>query len=76
MGPSIYSKLFSLSIPGHELRSSEIPNASVLTCRTKFGEHNVAYRGPVYWNELPIKIRMSESLEQFKRAVNTYDGFG
>ena len=76
MGPPIYNKLFSLAIPGRDLRSSDIPNASVPICRTKFGEHNVAYRGPVYWNQLPINIRMSESLEQFKGVVNKYDGFG
>ena len=76
MGPPIYNKLFSLSVPGRDLRSSELPNAVVPKCRTKFGEHNVAYRGPVYWNQLPINIRMSESLEQFKGSVNKYDGFG
>ena len=76
MGPPIYNKLFSLAVPGRELRSSELPNAAIPICRTKFGEHNVAYRGPVYFNQLPIAMRMSETLEQFKRSVNKYDGFG
>ncbi len=76
MGPPVYEKFFTLSVPNCELRSSEIPNAVVPTCRTKFGEHNVAFRGPIYWNQLPIVLRLSETLDQFKNAVNKYDGFG
>ncbi len=76
MGPPIYNKLFSLAVPGRDLRSSEIPNAAIPNCRTKFGEYNVAYRAPVYWNQLPITICKSGSLEQFKGVVNKYDGFG
>ena len=76
LGPPIYDTLFNLAIPNRDLRSSDIPNAEILTCRTRFGEHNVAYRGPTYYNQLPITLRMSQSMDQFKNTVNKYDGFG
>ena len=76
MGPPIYDKLFNLAIPNRELRSSEVPHATIPICRTRFGEHNVAYRGPTYYNTLPIDVHMSASIDQFKKAVNKYEGFG
>ena len=76
LGPPIYDKLFSLAVPNRDLRSSDMPNAAIPSCRTKFGEHNVAFRGPTYWNYLPCDIRFSKTLNQFKNAVNRYKGFG
>ena len=76
LGPPIYDKLFNLAVPNRELRSSEIPNAVIPICRTRFGEHNVAHRGPTYYNQLPITICSCQSIEQFKNAVNKYEGFG
>ena len=55
---------------------SNIQNAEIPVCRTKFGEYNIAYRGPMHWNQIPIVIRMSQSLDQFKHAINNYKGFG
>ena len=42
---------------------------------TKFGEHNVMYRGPIYWNMLPLMIKSSATFDQFKLALKSYNGF-
>ena len=76
MGSSIYDKLLNLAIPSQELRSSDIPNAEIPKCRTKFGEYNIAFRGSVYWNQIPVEIRMSQSLDQFKHVINDYKDYG
>ena len=33
LGPPIYDKRFNLAVPNRDLRSSEMPNAVVPTCR-------------------------------------------
>ena len=75
IGASIYNVLFNYDIPNRDLRSSDKLLAQVPCMNTKFGEHNVAYHGPVYWNQLPLEIKSCQSFEQFKIAMKSYGGF-
>ncbi len=75
IGAPIYNRMFSFVENACELRSSDKLIANIPKMNTKFGEHNVAYRGPVYWNWLPYCIKSSASFEEFKAAIKSYTGF-
>ena len=75
IGAPVYNEMFNYAVSKRDLRSSEQLLAAVPKCRTKFGENNMAYRGAVYWNQLPLHIKQSPSLEAFKRKMKVYQGF-
>ena len=75
IGAPIYNEMFTYDVPNRDLRSSDKLLAKIPKVNTKFGEHNVAYRGPVYWNQLPLHIKSCSSFEQFKGALKSYNGF-
>ena len=60
VGARAYNNMFNYVSPTRDLRSADLLLAEVLKCKTKFGENNMAYRGAIYWNQLPIHI---ESLQ-------------
>ena len=75
IGAPVYNDMFSYDIPGRNLPSADKLLANIPRIKTKFGEHNVAYRGPVYWNCLPLNIKSYTSFEQFKTVLKPYTGF-
>ena len=59
-------------------RSTRLGDSYSIICpptRTKYGEINFPWRAHSYWQALPIPIRISDSLNAFKTAVKTFDGF-
>ena len=75
IGAPVYNNMFQYETPTHNLRSNDKLLAEIPRTNTKFGEHNVAYRGPVYWNHLPLNIKSCTSFEQLKVALRDYAGF-
>ena len=75
IGAPIYNAMFNYDVSTRNLRSSDKLLAIVPKVNTKFGEHNMLFRGPIYWNQLPLHIKASSSFEQFKVAIKAYDGF-
>ena len=75
IGAPVYNDMFNYAAPTWDLRSADQLLAVVPICRTKFGENNMAYRGAIYWNQLPLNIKQSNSLDSFKRKMKDYPGF-
>ena len=75
IGAPVYNDMFNYALPSRELRSGDLMLAEVPKCRTKFGENNMAYCGAIYWIQLPLHIKQSESLDAFKRQMKTYSSF-
>ncbi len=75
IGAPVYNGMFNFTNSSRDLRSNDLLLAAVPKVNTKFGEHNMAYRGPVYWNSLPFHIKSCPSFECFKTAIKKYDGF-
>ena len=75
IGAPVFNNMFNYEQHSRELRSSDKLLADVPRTNTKFGEHNVAYRGPIYWNLLPLAIKSLLTFEQFKTAIKSYAGF-
>ena len=75
IGASVYNEMFNYAPSSRDLRSSDQLLAEVPKCRTKFGENNMAYRGAVYWNQLPLHIKQAATLDTFKRKMKVYPGF-
>ena len=76
MGARIYCDMFNYVEHERNLRSSDQLLAIVPKTNTKFAENNLRYRGPVYWNSLPLHLKQSTSFEQFKKGVKNYGGLG
>ncbi len=59
LGPPFYNTLFNLATSPRDLRSSNMLNAVILIGRSKFGEYNVAFQGPTYWNQVHTPIQFT-----------------
>ena len=75
IGATVYNEMFSYDTPCRNLRSTNKLLAKVPYVNTKFGEHNVAYHGPVYWNQFPLDIKSCTSFDQFKLSLESFIGF-
>ena len=73
LGPEYLSELISVKECGRSLRSSHSLNLSVPKHRLKsYGERSFSVAAPKLWNNLPCKIKSSESVAVFKSAVKTH----
>lgn len=73
--PAYLTDLLSQSAPGRSLRSSDkaTDNYNVPFNRRKtFGDRSFSAIGPKLWNELPLSLRKSESLNTFKKNLKTH----
>ncbi len=75
IGAPIYNSMFNYSTATRDLRSNDLLLAIVPKVNTKFGENNMSYRGPIYYNSLPYHIKSCSSFECFKCAIKKYDGY-
>ena len=75
IGPPALNYLFELYTPERMLRSSDELLVKVPKCNTAFGRHNIAYRGGMYWNTLPVVVKMNDRADKFKNALKQYPGF-
>ena len=57
LGPPSLNAMFPLIVYERDLRSNETMKVMVLRTNTQFAERNIAVRGPVYWNYLPVEIK-------------------
>ena len=47
-------------------------NLAIKKCNTEYYKNSICYRGAMLWNDLPIKIKQSTSLEAFKTSLRQY----
>jgi hypothetical protein len=73
MAPQYLSDLITPYASSRHLRSSDKQLLHVPTCRLKsYGEKCFSVAAPKAWNNLPLHIRMSSSLNIFKTKLKTY----
>ncbi|GFR85675.1 reverse transcriptase-like protein [Elysia marginata] len=71
---SCLPNLLEIHQPRKSLRSSKdtnmlrVPRVNLKT----YGERSFSYYGPVTWNEIPISVRHSTTLEIFKMSLKTF----
>ena len=75
LGPETLNNLFELYVPERDLRSGDDVLVKLIKCNTLFGQKNLAYRGPYYWNSLPVHIKASTPPEAFEKALKSHSGF-
>ena len=77
MAPSYFNDLLHPEVsdrPGTRMRPSDdtlrlkVPALS----KTKIGKRRFSYFDPMIWNDIPVNIRSSPSIDQFKKALKTY----
>ena len=74
--PQSLNNMLSLYVNERELRSNEELHAIVPRCRTQWAERNFTYRAVIYWNSLPLELKISPLIDSFKLKIQSYDGFG
>ena len=73
LAPVYINELLYHYTPCRSLRSSDsnflaIPKTTTIT----YGDRSFAAIAPKLWNQLPLAIRQSDSVDSFKRAMKTY----
>ena len=74
LAPSYLSKRLSLK-PNRVLRSDDklVLNVPTTKLKTKtYGDRCFSIAGPNLWNQLPSHIRLSKSIDVFKRSLKTH----
>ena len=74
LAPSYLSKRLSLK-PNRGLRSDDklVLNVPTTKLKTKtYGDRCFSIAGPNLWNQLPSHIRLSKSIDVFKRSLKTH----
>ena len=75
LGPNSLNQMFELYVPERVLRSGDELQVVMQSCKTAFGQKNLAYRGGLHWNSLPSQIKASVNPESLKRQLKVYNGF-
>ena len=71
--PPYIGSMIKHYMPSRVLRSADQFLLCIPKTKTKgFGNRSFNQVGPVLWNALPLKIRLSESLNIFKKLLKTY----
>ena len=71
--PSYLKNLISPYQPSRPLRSGDKLLLSVPRSKTKsYGDRCFSFRAPKTWNDLPLEIRSSQSIDTFKSSVKTH----
>lgn len=71
--PSYLSSLLEHYVPGRTLRSASkglliVPKSTTAT----YGDRAFSIAAPKLWNDLPVRIRNADSINQFKSLVKTH----
>ena len=74
LGPPIISEFISLSQSNRYTRSPNSLNLAypVKVPRNNYGQLAYVYAAPTLWNKLPVNIRFSNSLLDFRKQLKTY----
>jgi len=59
-------------MPQRSLRSVNQNLLSVPRCNSSFGQRSFSYCAPKIWNDIPLSVRQSLSLDSFKRNLKTH----
>ena len=71
--PKYLEELLSPYEPSRRLRSSDQHLLNIPTCRLKtYGDKCFSIAAPKAWNSLPMELRMSSSLDVFKKKLKTH----
>ena len=71
-GPAYLASMLEWYQPPRALRSAAEFRLSPRPFNKKYGERAFYVAGPRLWNELPLPIKKSPSVESFKKALKTY----
>jgi len=73
MAPQYLAELLTPYVPSRKLRSADQNLLHVPACRLKsYGEKCFSVSAPKAWNNLPLDIKMSSSLDMFKKRLKTH----
>ena len=71
--PVYLSELLTPYTPARQLRSGDKHLLTVPKSNTKtYGDRTFSIKAPRLWNDLPLEIRLSDSVDSFKRRLKTY----
>ncbi|XP_070564470.1 uncharacterized protein [Ptychodera flava] len=71
--PTYISDLIHCKPVSRTLRSNDKDLLHVPQCRLKtYGERAFSRAAPLNWNNLPLEIRQSSSLDNFKKSIKTH----
>jgi len=70
--PTYLSSLLTPYQPHRSLHSVSQNLLTVPRCNSSFGQRSFSYSAPRIWNDLPLAVRQSPSLDSFKRNLKTY----
>jgi hypothetical protein len=72
LAPNYLKDLLTYYEPVRRLRSSSQMLLDKPATRTNYGARAFSKAAPVIWNELPLELRQSPSLNIFKKSLKTY----
>ncbi len=74
LSPKYVTDMLELYRPARDLRSkNNVKQLVVPKCKTvRYGNRSFSSAAPKLWNDLPVKIRDSESVNTFKRSLKTH----
>ena len=70
--PSYLCELLQWKVGVRTLRSSEKCLLYVPPFKTSFGKRAFTYAAPCVWNSLPMEIKLSKSIENFKKLLKSH----
>ena len=73
LAPQYLTDLLTPNIADSSLRSSsDLLSLSLKVPKSSYGAHAFSYFAPYHWNKLPLGIRLSTSVDMFKKSLKTY----
>ena len=73
LSPSYISNLLSFCSSSYSLRSCSNKLLQVPRSKLKsYGDRRFSIAGPKLWNSIPASLRNADSLDSFKKHLNTY----
>ena len=68
----LVSSVLTAHQPQRSLCSVDQNLLSVPCCNSSFGQRSFSYCAPKIWNDIPLSVRQSPSLDSFKRNLKTH----
>ena len=72
LAPSYLQDTLNVYKPSRNLRSSTSQTLQLPRIRHTWGERTFSHVGPKLWNSLPMSLRHTSSLNEFKSNLKTY----
>ena len=73
LAPDYLKSLIQPKVMYSHLRSSnDVYSLQTIVPNTKYGESTFSFAAPMLWNELPQDIKLSPSVESFKKRLKTH----